>query len=170
MMITPETRIGTLLDNYPQLEEVLIKAAPPFAKLRNPVLRKTIARVTTLRQAALVGGISLAELINTLRRAAGETGMDTVFEDTPALNGNPPVWLKKERVVQSFDARPMIQNGEQPLGPVMRQLNNLEPGEILELITPFVPAPLIDKARQKGFDIWYMEEKPHLFKTYFGRP
>lgn len=38
--ITPATRVGELLDAYPELEEVLVAAAPPFARLANPVLRR----------------------------------------------------------------------------------------------------------------------------------
>ena len=69
--IAPGTKLADLLDSWPGLEDELIKIAPPFAKLRNPVLRRTIARVTTLRQAAGVGGVPLPELIARLRSAAG---------------------------------------------------------------------------------------------------
>jgi len=54
-VITPDLKIGAFLEAYPELEEVLIAAAPAFAKLRNPLLRQSVARVTTLRQAARVG-------------------------------------------------------------------------------------------------------------------
>jgi hypothetical protein len=45
---------------------------PAFEKLRNPVLRRTVARITTLRQAASVGGVSLGEIIGRLRVSAGQ--------------------------------------------------------------------------------------------------
>ena len=48
--ISPETKIGSLLDRFPDLEKTLLEMAPEFKKLRNPILRKTIARVTSLRQ------------------------------------------------------------------------------------------------------------------------
>ena len=54
-LITPETKVGALLDAYPELEAVLIELAPPFRKLKNPVLRRTVARLTSLAQAAKVG-------------------------------------------------------------------------------------------------------------------
>ena len=37
--ITPETKVGEMLEAYPQLEEVLLEISPTFRKLRNPVLR-----------------------------------------------------------------------------------------------------------------------------------
>jgi hypothetical protein len=47
-LITPQTKVGELLDAFPELENVLIQIAPPFKKLRNPILRRTVARVTRL--------------------------------------------------------------------------------------------------------------------------
>jgi len=69
--ITPQMKVGQLLDAYPELEDVLIGIAPEFARLRNPVLRQTVARVTSLQQAAQVGGVGLGDLIARLRAAAG---------------------------------------------------------------------------------------------------
>ena len=50
--INLQTKIATLLKVYPELEERLIELVPAFDKLRNPILRRTIAKVTSLQQAA----------------------------------------------------------------------------------------------------------------------
>jgi hypothetical protein len=100
--ITPETKIGALLDHYPQLEEVLIEIAPAFKKLRNPILRKTVARVATLRQVAQIGDVSLAEMINKLR---SEVGMQTDFNLTDDLAADPqtvPSWFDQSLDFQKF--------------------------------------------------------------------
>ena len=55
--INPETRVGALLEAYPGIDEVLISWVPAFAKLRNPMLRKTVAKVATLEQAARIGAL-----------------------------------------------------------------------------------------------------------------
>jgi len=47
--ILPTVTVHKLLVAYPQLEEVLIGIAPPFKKLKNPILRRTIAKVATHR-------------------------------------------------------------------------------------------------------------------------
>lgn len=44
--ISPETKIGALLDRFPNLERALLEMAPEFKKLRNPILRKTVAKIT----------------------------------------------------------------------------------------------------------------------------
>lgn len=46
--INPGRKVGELLEAYPWLEETLVGFAPEFAKLKNPILRKTVARVATL--------------------------------------------------------------------------------------------------------------------------
>ncbi len=49
------------------------------------------------------------------------------------------------------------------------ELEALDRGQLFELITPLVPAPMIDIARQKGFLAWSREESPSLIRTCFTR-
>jgi Domain of unknown function (DUF1858) len=86
--ITPAMKVAELLDSWPELERVLIAQAPAFRRLRNPVLRRTVARVATLEQAAGVGGVPVRELVAALRRAAGMD--DTTSGDASAGDGTGP--------------------------------------------------------------------------------
>jgi len=163
--ITPETRVGELLDNYPGLESVLVQMAPAFGKLSNPILRKTVARVATLRQAAAMGGVSLPRMINDLRRAAGfQEG--SIAETAAGWTGGEPLWYRPECVVKTMDARPMLEAGEAPIKLVLEALRQLTPGQCLELVTPFLPAPLMDAAKKQGFEAW-STGKEELYRTYF---
>ena len=165
--ITPDTRVGELLDAYPELEDVLLEMSPSFAKLRNPLLRKTVAKVTTLSQAARVGGISIERMINGLRTAAG---IDESLEPADAVDQEPsgkPSWHDPARIMQRLDVRPVLERGEKPVGAVMSGLKALQPGEIYELTAPFLPAPLIDMATEKGFESWPVTEAPDLVRVYF---
>ena len=166
-VIAPEMKVGEFLKYYPELEDVLIGIAPVFAKLKNPILRKTIARVASLNQAAAVGDVSIGKMINKLRQAAGD---DHVFEGGDVEEGSKdsrPSWLDIIKVKHSLDARPIIDRGEHPLGEVIQHLNRLPIGEIYELITPFYPAPLIDKVKALGFEAWSHEEGTNIVKSYF---
>jgi hypothetical protein len=165
--ITPETRVDALLKSYPDLEAVLIDLSPVFARLRNPVLRKTVAKVANLRQVAQIGNVSLGEVINTLRRAAGMGEFDEVeaaqTEGLPsAANG-----LEEAEIWKSFDARAMIESGGHPLNRVLEELNDLPEKSRYELITPFVPAPLIEMVEKKGFRSVTRQENGSLVRTYF---
>ena len=57
--ITAGTKVAALLSAHPELEDLLISMSPAFIKLRNPVLRRSVARVATLRQAAAVGKLDV---------------------------------------------------------------------------------------------------------------
>ena len=165
--ITPETKVAALLDAYPELEEVLLGMAPEFAKLRNPVLRRTVAKITSLRQAARVGSVPLGKLIDGLRKAAGQAAGE--FQGDEAGSATAPDWLDEGQIAEWLDARPLIEAGERPMEQVMSRLKDLPEGAILELTTSFEPAPLIDTAKQKGFAAWYRRDAPDRVKTYFVR-
>ncbi len=168
MDITPDTKVGALLNNYPHLEQFLIDMSPTFAKLRNPILRKTVAKIATLRQVAEIGNMPLGTLINSLRSAAGLSERDD-FESESAQNTVQPDWINRLKVAKSLDARPILEKGEHPLNYVMKDLAQLKENELYELITPFLPAPLIDAAKQKGFRAWTMHTEKDIFTTYFGK-
>ena len=59
LIITPKTKVLQVIEAYPQLEEVLIGYVPAFVKLKNPILRKTVARIATLQQAAAIGNVKV---------------------------------------------------------------------------------------------------------------
>ncbi len=166
IMITPETKILALLERYPQLEETLLGMSPAFAKLQNPLLRRTIARLATLRQVAQIGNVPLADLINRLRRQVGQT--EGTFEDS--MKNERPQWLEEKNITQRLDARPMLEAGEHPLAIVLAALKTLPDGQVYELTTPFLPAPLLDQVRQKGFQVFSETLADNLVTSYFCKP
>jgi hypothetical protein len=169
LIITPKTKVGELLDAYPWLESVLLELSPSFAKLRNPVLRKTVARVASLQQAAIVGGLKVDEMVNRLRREAGqeELGEDAGGGEDAAETR--PEWLDASRITQHFDASPVINSGGSPMAEILSLTQTLKPGEIMELETPFVPAPIIDLLKGKDFRV-YSLETDGMVKTYIKKP
>jgi len=165
--ITPETKIDQLLKAYPELEATLIDIAPAFKKLQNPVLRKTIAKVTSIRQAAKIGNIPLGEVINRLRQQVGQQMLNDVSEGTDENDTEPPGWFDRSHVVKTLDARPMLEAGEEPVKFVFKELDKIGSGQIFELVTPFLPAPLIAMAQKKGFQVWTKQTAENHFSNYF---
>ena len=66
---------------------------------------------------------------------------------------NTPGWFKKDNVKISLDARPLLARGIHPLEQVQQECAALQPGEIFEIITPFPPAPMIEKMVAAGFEV-----------------
>ena len=165
LMITPQSKILQVIEAYPQLEDVLISYVPAFKKLKNPVLRNTVARVTTLQQVASIGNVKVGDLINKLRKGVGQE-LVTGQIDT-AYNFSKPDWFGEELIESEFDAREMLSNGEQPVNQVMADLKSMTTGKIYKLVAPFLPAPLIDKAASLELDHWVDKKAEDLFLIYF---
>jgi hypothetical protein len=174
--ITPATRVGDLLEADPRFEDALIRISPVFTRLRNPLFRKTLAKIATLEQAARIAGIPVDELVSSLRQAAAEESIsgrggasagdlkagssgDTGKEGTMAAAQNeaggelgagdagaPVTGTVRLRI----DADELLASGEHPLGRVLRQASSLAPGEVLELTASFRPEPLLDAVRKAG--------------------
>ena len=164
--ITPDTKIASLLNNYPELKDVLVDIAPAFTRLRNPILRKTVAKITNLRQAAKIGEVELGNLINQLRKATGKEVLE-IDEEQNVVHGKPD-WFDPEKVVKSFDAREMIESGGHPLDKVLTDIKGLEKNSIYTLVTPFLPAPLIEMVNHKGLATWTEKSSENEFSTYIS--
>lgn len=167
--INPETKVGALLEAYPELEEALIACAPAFAKLKNPVLRRTVARLATLEQAARIGGISVRDLVRRLREAAGQDAGEV--DEPRAAPGAPeaPAWLERDRILIRLDADAILAAGDHPLGKVRQALASAEPGEIVELSSSFRPEPLIDALARAGLLVYSVELSPGRHATFIRR-
>lgn len=176
--ITLQTKIWDLLEDYPQLEKTLLELSPAFAKLKNPVLRRTIARVTSVKQAAAIAGVEAGNVVMLLRKAAGldgggESGStaiekgDLSIEDMEKYCGERPQWYSPERVKQSFDAVAILNSGDVPMAEIIKATQALSVGEIFEFTTPFLPTPILDILLGKGFLVW--SEMDKYGSTYSNR-
>ncbi|MBX3006998.1 MAG: DUF1858 domain-containing protein [Melioribacteraceae bacterium] len=168
LLITPDITVNELLNEYPQLEDKFIEIAPVFSKLKNPILRKTIARVTTLKQASVVGGVEIGELINKLRKAVGQDE-EIVTQFKEEKESGKPNWVTVKTVKFEYDASIDINNGMHPVAKVTKEAEALKDDEIYILITPFIPAPLIDVIRNKGYETFTEERGTNVFATYISR-
>ena len=153
-LINPGMKVAELIERWPALEDVLIAQAPAFKKLRNPILRRTVARVATLEQAAGVAGISVRDLVMKLREAAGqrvdaaEAGhAEVALEDEDEI----PAWFNEEHIARRVDADALLAAGQSPLTTVNQEAHELEAGQILEVTVAFRPSPLIDALRKQGY-------------------
>lgn len=165
LLITPKTKVLQMIEAYPELEDVLINYVPAFKKLKNPILRKTVAKVATLQQAAAVGNVKIEDLINRLRKEVGQdafTGGEGGTYQTLK-----PVWFAENKIVHELDVREMLSRGEHPVNQVIADMNSMGPDSIYKLTAPFLTAPLIDKATSLGIKHWIKKESEELFYIYF---
>ena len=161
--ITPHTNLLDMLDAYPELEDKFIELAPLFIKLKNPALRKTVAKVTNLKQASTIANVPLTDLINGLRKKAGMNEIKVKEENTKMTKPN---WVTENKIKISYDATMDIQSGKHPANKVSTEIMTLGENESYVLTTPFIPSPLIKIIEEKGFETFSDQESANLFHTY----
>lgn len=165
MDINLHIKVSDLLDAYPHLEGTLLELSPAFSKLRNPILRRTVAKVTTLQQAAKVAGISPILLLETLRQAAGlPINNSNESIDIDNEQKDKPEWFGEMNITIRFDARPIIESGENPMQEIIRLSKELQNNQIMELTAPFKPVPIMDLLKSKGFEVWYNNGKAYFMQ------
>lgn len=164
--ITPSVTVHALLDAYPELEEVLIGIAPPFKKLNNPFLRRSVAKVATIKHIASVGGVPLDELIIQIREAVGQPESTESYDDQDYF-AEQPDWFSPDKVALSLDEDKVGDKDKMTLVIILQEAKNVKKGEIIELVTSFLPAPGIDIMKSKGYSVWTRKESDDLIRSYF---
>ncbi len=168
--INPQTKVADLLKNYPELESVLIEIAPVFKKIQNPLLRKTVAKITTLEKAASMADIPVVKLVGTLRRAAGlpeMTGGDSGLDKQNEKSGQEPPWVSQYSIKETIDADKMLDGGTHPLNLVTGTIEELGEGEALRLTSSFPPIPLVEAVKKRGNAAYIRVNAGGSYETFF---
>lgn len=161
--INLQTKIADLLTAYPQLEDKLISISPLFAKLQNPILRRTVAKVTSVQQAASIANIAPPHLVKQLREIVGLT-MQNIEQETDTQNTPKPSWWSEDKIAKCFDATPIIESGESPMQTILQLSSELQGDTILEITAPFRPAPILDILASKGFKVWSENRQNYIYR------
>jgi uncharacterized protein (DUF2249 family) len=177
-VIAADVTLARLLEERPDLLEVLVRFHPHFAQLRNGMLRKLMGSRVTLSEAARVAGVPVEALLTELRRAAGEPEpaaarcpqqacgcehAETTFEPTPR-----PDALGSLRAVR-LDVRDDIRRGAEPFARIMTAVKDLGDNETLVLRTPFEPVPLYDVLGRRGLAHWTERHEATDWSIWFYR-
>ena len=161
--ITLDTKISELLE-IEGMKDTLIKINPKFKKLNNPILRKTLAKVATIKQAAAVGGMDPIDLLNKIRTSLGQEPLDVKIED----NNLPQEEINKEPKV-ILDANRLLNEDKNPLAVAKKYLKELNDGEVLMIQSDFKPEPLIEEFTKSGYKVYFKKIDNQNYKTYIEK-
>ncbi len=164
--ITIDTKISDLLNNYDGMKEILIEINPKFEKLNNPILRRTIAKVAGVKQAAIVGGMKPMELLNKLREAVGQKPLELENISEKKSMQNRPKWVDNKPNA-TLNANDILDNNKNPLAELYKTIKNLKKGETVLIYSDFRPEPLIEEFIKKGHKVYSEEITKEDFRTYF---
>ena len=166
--ITLETKIADLLNNYEGMKDILIKINPKFKKLNNPVLRRTLAKIAGVKQAAVVGGMDPIDLLNQLRNAVGQTQAGIATPKTDLEAEAAPEWVSKASKL-TLNANKILDEERNPLVELHKALKMIDKGDIITLEADFQPEPLIDEMLKAGHDVYTQEVTKDYFVTYIKK-
>ena len=169
MKITPQTKIHDLLKTYPKLERFLMDLNPKYKKLKNPVLRRTVARIATLTQVAKIGGYDPIELVNMLRKEVGQPPLSKEGHPVESQEReSTPAWIAKEPGA-TIDANKLLDEDKNPLAEVSKALKSLKEGDIVVIESDFLPSPLIDTFKEQGHEVYSHKESETRYLTYIKK-
>jgi len=147
-VIRADDRIAAVLARDERLLDVLVAASPAFEKLRSSAMRKTMARLVTVEQAARIAGIDPAQLIDRLNAALhGQApAVGAAISAPQGAASLPPVpealrALPADRIVD-LDVREDLRAGKEPFGRILEATRALPAGSVLRVRAIFEPAPL----------------------------
>lgn len=168
--ITLTDRVHSVLARDESLLDVFTAASPTFEKLRSPSLRKTMARLVTVEQAARIAGIDANGLVDRLNAALKDglgdgvpTSAATIENDTTAALPIAPVTTEstspipeKVRAIApdllvDCDVREDLRAGIEPLKRILDAARQTPDGGVLRVRAIFEPVPLYAVLGRQGF-------------------
>lgn len=192
--VSADQSVAAVLKKHPELLDVFTAQSKAFDRLKNPLMRKTFARMANVGQAAGMAGIPVDDLLRALNSALGVSAADidaalaVVSADAgPAAGaaaaagaggGGPaadaavqsaPDWVAVAPVVAELDARDMQRRGEDPFFTIMDAARSVDVGQSLTLRNTFKPTPLLGVLGKKGFASWAEQLGPEDWLITFHR-
>lgn len=170
MKIKHTTRLGTLLEEYPQLKLKLTTLLPAFSDLEQRPLKEKALQITSVEHLARITDREVPTLIRELKAAAGINDQEAEPEAELEFLPEDPEWIQNPpRHV--IDGTGMLTQGKHPLSEVQSTLSGMEEGEILLLTTNFHPQPMIDAMNSAEREVFSREavKRQGMYLTFIRK-
>jgi len=170
-----DDRVSAVLARSPALLEVFLQTSPSFSMLKNPMARRTMAKLVTIEQAARVAGIEAQVLLARLNAALGEAPSAPPEEaeakaPAPPPAAPPPGLLETPAAqVADLDVRDDLRAGKEPLRQILEAVRALPEGHVFRLRAIFEPAPLYDVLAKQGFGHFTERFEKDDWRVWFFR-
>jgi len=90
--------------------------------------------------------------------------VDEVTRPIPTQLSMPPANKFKK-----FDVRPLLKKGVEPLPEIIKRVRGLKAEEVLIIVAPFLPSPLIERLGSEGYDSKLEPGQAGQWFVYFWR-
>ena len=171
--VAPSDRVSDVLARDESLVDVFVRAAPHFSKLKNRAMRRVMARLITVEQAARTAGIPAEALLRDLNAALGiadaRPAVSTGSSDKPVADAASPE-RPTDAPVREIDVREDLRSGNEPFSKIMAAVAALGESEVLRLRSTFEPVPLFTVLGKRGFVHESEEHGADDWSVWFWRP
>lgn len=169
--ITPADRVSDVLARNEELIDVFARHSPHFEKLRNRSMRRIMARLVTVEQAARIAGVPLAALVRDLNDALGLACLTDAYPDARATESSTSQRTHPTRsAVVVLDVRDELRSGREPFSRIIAAVATLGESDVLLLRTIFEPVPLFAVLEKRGLVHEARETAPDDWSVWFWRP
>jgi len=160
-------RVNDVLARDESLVEVFVRHSAHFEKLRNVTMRRVMARLVTVAQAARIAGVQVDALVDDLNDALGlEAGSPIALDEaTEEECYHRPAALREVEL----DVREDMRTGREPFSRIMAAVAKLGADEALHLSTIFEPVPLFGLLGKRGFIHETARNGAHDWSIWFWR-
>jgi len=145
-------RVRDVIARDLRLIDLFVSFSPHFERLRNPVMRRVVAGMVTVEQAATIGGVPTATVLDALNAALGIA--PAAATDTSDATPTPPSTMHRrpsDRIVVEVDVREDLRAGREPFLRIMSALRTVG-DDLLRIRATFEPVPLVSVLAQRGFE------------------
>ncbi len=155
MKIDAKVKVDNLLKRYPFLLDFLAGLSPRFAKLKSPVMRKTIGRVATLQQVAGFGDMALPELLQKIQAEIKQVANEDVAIESGDFAANPIAAKDARQEVLKDIIRELHQGGdlERQKKRFAELIKDVRPTEISEMEQKLIEEGLPEEEVKRLCDV-----------------
>lgn len=172
--VTSGDTVSDVLARDESLVDVLVQYAPHFAKLRNRALRRMMARLVTIEQAARIANVPADRLVRHLNEALGLSSESADLEADEAASAKgraeQAAAHPASATIIELDVREDLRSGREPFSKIMSAVAALGANDVLLLRTIFEPAPLFGVLAKRGFASESRANGPDDWSSWFWRP
>ena len=143
-------KLQSLFERDERLIDVIASHSPQLAKLRHSPMRRIMARVTTVAQAARVCKMNVESLVNELNGVLGIRSAN-ISASPVAATSDDSTPLPPFTSVVELDVRDELEKGGEPFSRIMAAVAGLGDDAVLYLRAPFEPVPLFGVMEKRGF-------------------
>lgn len=169
MKITADTKISDLIKANPASIDAIASINKHFKKLKNPILRRTLARRVTIKDAARIGGVDVDVFFEKLSAIGFKTQSTEKILKEEVKSPASTSFLTGKEPLTELDVRPIIEGGDDPFQLIMKTIKTIPNNGVLKIINTFEPIPLINILREDGWQSEVTRPEEGVVLTFFKK-